>query len=213
MAQDELRAARERALALGCAPLVDAMGRTHTHPAHLPAWQSPTPDVPLAGPAVTIGFLPTRDDLPGADRGFAEVLAEAAQDAPDGAVLVLSSGGHPGVSHAGGTKLARVPAHGLAGVLCDGLLRDFTELAALGLPTWCRGEAVRWGGDSVMPYVANVAVEVAGVTVAPGDFVYVDRAGGVVVPAASLGAVLDEAETVVADDARTVARIRGGVSR
>ena len=27
----------------------------------------------------------------------------------------------------------------------------------------CRGEAVRWGGDSVMPYAAGLAVEVAGV--------------------------------------------------
>ena len=38
---DQLEVWRARALAVGCAPLVDAMGRTHTHRAHLPAFRSP----------------------------------------------------------------------------------------------------------------------------------------------------------------------------
>lgn len=201
---------RERALAVGCAPLVDAMGRTHQHRAHLPALRSPTPGRALFGPAATMQFVPTRDDLPEAGLGFEGVFAAAVRDAPPGAVLVLSSGGYPDISHAGGVKLSRVARHGLAGVLADGLLRDFAELSEGAFATWCRGEAVRWGGDSVMPHAANVAVEVAGVTVVPGDYVYVDAAGGVVIPAGSLEAVLGEAESVVADDARDRAAIRSG---
>lgn len=201
---------RERALAVGCAPLVDAMGRLHQHRAHLPALRSPAPERPLLGPAVTLQFQPTRDDLPETGLGFDGVFAAAVRDAPPGAVLVLSSGGYPDISHAGGVKLSRVTRHALAGVLADGLLRDFPDLAAMGFATWCRGEAVRWGGDSVMPFAANVAVEVAGVTVVPGDVVYVDRAGGVVIPAASLEEVLAEAERVVADDARLQGEIEAG---
>ena len=201
---------RDRALAVGCAPLVDAMGRTHRHRAHLPALSSPAPDRVLFGPAVTLHYLPTRDDLPEPDAGFGQVFADVVRDAPADAVLVMSSGGYPDVSHAGGVKLTRVATHGLAGVLADGLLRDFVELAGLGFATWCRGEAVRWGGDSVMPYAANVAVEVAGVTVLPGDYVNVDRAGGVVVPRASMETVLTEAESIVADDARVQAELREG---
>lgn len=200
MPGDTLGEHRRRAVAVGCAALVDAMGRTHQHRAHLPALQSPAPERVLFGPAITIHFLPTREDLAGADRGFGELFAEAVAGAPEGAVLVLSSGGYPDVSHAGGVKLTRIARQGLAGVLADGRLRDFTELAEHGFATWCRGEAVRWGGDTVMPYAANVAVEVAGVTVAPGDYVYVDAAGGVVIPAGSLPAVLAEAEQIVADD-------------
>jgi regulator of RNase E activity RraA len=207
---DKLSAWRERAVAVGCAPLVDAMGRTHQHRAHLPALRSPAPARPLFGPAVTMQYLPTRDDLPVADLGFGRLFAEAVRDAPGGSVLVLSSGGYPDTSHAGGVKLSRVAVHGLSGVLADGLLRDFAELAEMGFATWCRGEAVRWGGDSVMPYAAQVAVEVAGVTVVPGDYVYVDATGGVVIPAGSLEAVLAEAERVVADDARDRAAIEAG---
>ena len=191
---------RRRALAVGCAPLVDAMGRTHGHRAHLPALASPAPDRVLFGPAVTMQFLPTREDLPANDRGFGDVFAEAVRDARPGTVLVISSGGYPEVSHAGGVKLSRAQRHRLAGVLADGQLRDFVELAGMDFATWCRGEAVRWGGDSVMPSAANVAIEVAGVTVVPGDYVDVDSAGGVVIPAASIEAVLAEAETIVKDD-------------
>jgi regulator of RNase E activity RraA len=201
-AAEELRAWRDRAVAVGCAALVDAMGRTHQHRAHLPALRSPAPDRVLFGPAITIRYLPTRDDLPQSELGFGALFAEAVRDAPPGAVLVLGSGGYPEVSHAGGVKLSRVAAHGLSGILADGLLRDFGELASYGFATWCRGEAVRWGGDSVMPYAANVALEVCGVTVVPGDHVYADSAGGVVIPAGSLEAVLDEAERIVADDER-----------
>lgn len=207
MPADEQAALHSRVLALGCAPLVDAMGRTHPHRAHLPALSSPDPDRVLFGPVVTVQFLPTRVDVVGAGREFTDVAAEALRGAPEGAVLVLSSGGYPDISHAGGTKLAHAAVEGAAGILCDGLLRDFDELAALGLPVWCRGEAVRWGGDSVVPHRANTPVEAFGVTVVPGDWVYADRAGGVVVPAADLVAVVDEAERVVAEDAAALARL------
>ncbi|USQ77326.1 RraA family protein [Ornithinimicrobium cryptoxanthini] len=213
---EELDTWRERALAVGCASLVDAMMRTHGHRATLPALASPTPERALFGPVVTMQFLPTRDDLPAKDgapvkdRGFGDVFAEAVHDAPPGTVLVISSGGYPDVSHAGGVKLSRAQRHQLAGVLADGQLRDFAELASMDFATWCRGEAVRWGGDSVMPAAANVTVEVAGVTIVPGDYVYVDSAGGVVIPAASLETVLTEAETIVRDDEGYQRKIESG---
>ncbi|WP_256837759.1 RraA family protein [Ornithinimicrobium faecis] len=201
---------RERALAVGCAPLVDAMMRHHEHKADLPALHSPAPERALFGPAVTMQFLPTRDDPAAQDRGFGDVYDEAVRGAEPGAVLVINSGGYPESSHAGGVKLSRASRDGLAGVLADGRLRDFAELADAGFATWCRGEAVRWGGDHVMPYAANVAIEVAGVTIAPGDYVYVDSAGGVVIPAASLETVLAEAETIVSDDEGFRAGISSG---
>jgi regulator of RNase E activity RraA len=142
---------------VSCASLVDAMGRRHGHRAHFLPLVSPTPARPLFGPAATIGFLPARadlDDLP----DFADVFYEAIGPRPQGRVLVLSSGGHPDASHAGGTKLSRVQHHGLAGVVSDGRLRDFDQLAGYDFATWCRGEATRWGGDTVMPYAAGQPV-------------------------------------------------------
>ena len=77
---------------------------------------------------------------------FAGWFYRAVGDAPKGKVLVLSSGGYPDVSHGGGTKLPRVHNHGLAGVLTDGRLRDFGEMAEYDFAAWCgRGHTLgRW---------------------------------------------------------------------
>ena len=72
---------------------------------------------------------------------------------------------------------------------------------------WCRGEATRWGGDTVMPFAANVAVEIAGVCVIPGDYVYADASGAVVIPRSSLRRVTDEALSVEAEDAQSMKEI------
>ncbi|WP_306191875.1 MULTISPECIES: RraA family protein [unclassified Streptomyces] len=195
---------------LGCATLVDAMGRVHGHRAHIPSMVSPDPGRPLFGPAATISFMPYREDLTGPGLDFGHFYRGALGDGPlSGQVLVLSSGGYPDVSHGGGTKLSRADGSGLAGVLADGRLRDFGQLRGYSFSTWCRGEAVRWGGDTVMPHAFNVTVEVAGVCVSPGDYVYMDSAGGVVIPSASLHRVVGIAEEVEAEEAEAERSIRG----
>lgn len=192
---------------VSCASLVDAMGRRHDHRAYLLPLTSPDPARPLFGPAATITYLPYRADLD-EPPSFAELFSRAVGPRPEGRVLVLSSGGDPEASHGGGTKLSRAQNHGLAGVVSDGRLRDFAQLAGFDFATWCRGEATRWGGDAVMPYAAGQPVVLGGVCVMPGDYVYVDASGGVVVPAPDAPHVFAEARRIEAEDARSVEQIR-----
>lgn len=191
---------------VSCASLVDAMGRVHTHRAHILGLVSPAPRR-LFGPAATLAYLPYRDDLPQTGIGFGPLFYEALGSSPAGPVLVLSSGGYTDAAHGGGTKLSRLVHTRAAGVLADGRLRDFEELGGYAFTTWCRGETTRWGGDTIMPFAANVAVEVGGVSVVPGDYVYADASGAVVIPRASLKRVFDEARSVEAEDARSLKEI------
>ena len=191
---------------VSCASLVDAMGRVHSHRAHILGLVSPAPRR-LFGPAATLAYLPYRDDLPQTGIGFGPLFYEALGSSPNGAVLVLSSGGYTDAAHGGGTKLSRLVHTRAAGVLADGRLRDFDELGGYAFATWCRGETTRWGGDTIMPFAANVAVEVGGVSVVPGDYVYADASGAVIIPSASLQQVLDEARKVEAEDARSIKEI------
>ncbi|WP_255945871.1 RraA family protein [Streptomyces odontomachi] len=194
---------------LACASLVDAMGRLYGHRAHILSLVSPTPERILFGPAVTIAYLPHRDDRTETNElGFGGWFYRAVADAARGSVLVLSSGGYPDASHGGGTKLSRLHNHGLAGVLTDSRLRDFGELAGYDFSTWCAGEATHWGGGTVTPSAANVPVEVGGVCVIPGDYVFADRSGAVVIPARGLSDVIAQARRVDADDARSLSEIR-----
>jgi len=70
---------------------------------------------------------------------------------------------------------------------------DFGALGDYGFATYCRGETVRQGGNLIMPMAANVPVEIAGVGIMPGDYIYADASGAVVVPAAEIREVLEEA--------------------
>ena len=61
---------------------------------------------------------------------------------------MLAANGYTDTSLGGGTKLLRLQEHGCAGVLTDGPLRDFDELARCDFAAYCSGEATRWGGTA-----------------------------------------------------------------
>jgi 4-hydroxy-4-methyl-2-oxoglutarate aldolase len=188
---------------LKCADLVDAVGRLHRHRCHILDLVSPTPGRVLFGPAVTISYFPTCTAGLDPERyNLANLFYEAVGGDPEGKVLVLASNGYTEVSMGGGTKLGRVQNHRLAGVLTDGRLRDFGELAGYDFAAYCSGEATHWGGGEVTPFQANVPVVLKGVGVIPGQYVFADSAGAVVIPPQDLEQVLAEAHSIQADDAR-----------
>lgn len=185
---------------LGVADVVDALSASFTHKSHILDLASPDPTRMLFGPALTISFLPTRLDLMDMER---HSLGPAFYDAIDGAdpaghVLVMASGGHPDVSLGGGTKLSRLPNHGLDGVLCDGRLRDFEELQEYDVGVYCKGETVRAGGPVVRPYLTQVPVAVAGVTIVPGDFIFAQGSSAAVIPASIVEPTLERALKIMA---------------
>lgn len=183
------------------ADLVDAMGRLHRHRCHILDLVSPTPGRRMAGPAVTVSYFPTCNQaLDTKTYNFAELFYQAVGSDGDGKVLVLASNGYPETSLGGGTKLSRAQKMGLAGVLSDGRLRDFNELAGFDFATYCRGQATRWGGDAVTPYLANVPVVISRVGIHPGDFIFADASGAVVIPAPQVRDVVDEAMRVNEED-------------
>lgn len=107
-------------------------------------------------------------------------------DTPDGRVakvLVVDGGGSLRRALLGGNLGAAAARNGWAGVVIDGCVRDVAELAghavgiralaAMPLPTEKRGEGQ-----------AQVAVQLQGVWVRPGDWLYADEDGIVVTAAA-----------------------------
>ncbi|MFL5907783.1 MAG: RraA family protein [Solirubrobacterales bacterium] len=187
---------------LKSANLVDAMGRLHRHRCHILDLVTPTPGRVLFGPAVTISYFPSCSaGLDPEQYNFGNLFREAAGDDPAGKVVVLASNGYADTSMGGGTKLMRLQENGCAGLLTDGRLRDFDELAGYDFASYCSGEATRWGGDEVTPYQANVPVVVGKVGVWPGHYVFVDSSGAVVIPAEQVEEVLEGARGVQAEDA------------
>jgi 4-hydroxy-4-methyl-2-oxoglutarate aldolase len=195
---------------LKTADIVDAMGRLHRHRCHILDLVSPTPDRVLFGPAVTVSYFPSCSAALDPERyNLANLFYEAVGEESEGRVVLLASNGYTDVSMGGGTKLSRLQDHGCAGVLTDGRLRDFDELAGYDFAAYCSGEATKWGGGEVTPFQANVPVVLSGVGVMPGQYVFADRSGAVVIPDKQIEDVLADARSVEADDARYRDQISG----
>jgi 4-hydroxy-4-methyl-2-oxoglutarate aldolase len=194
---------------LTTANLVDAMGRLHRHRCHILDLVSPTPGRVLFGPAVTISYFPSCSAaLDPARYNLGNLFYEAVGDEPEGKVVVLASNGYTDVSMGGGTKLSRLQNHGCAGVITDGRLRDFDELARYDFAAYCSGEATKWGGGEVTAFQANVPVVLSGVGVIPGQYVFADSSGAVVIPDVQLDEVLAGAREVNQEDDRSMDEIR-----
>lgn len=200
----------ERLEQVNSASITDAMGRRYSHRAHVLDLVSPSPERRLFGEAVTMQYLPVRADVHNPERyNFARYFYLAVEAAPAaGKVLVISSAGHHDISVGGGTKLSRLQNLGMAGVLTDGRLRDFNELGRYDFAAFCSGQTTRWGGDTVMPMAVQCPVEISGVTIMPGDYVYADDSGAVVIPAESVDWVLDEAVRIELADQTALAQIQ-----
>ena len=191
------------------ATLTDAVGRICGHRADILDLVSPTPGRKLFGRAVTIRYVPNRADLRDEDRrSFASCFYEAIGDKPEGLVLVLDSSSQHDVSVGGGAKFSRLHNHGLAGLITHARVRDFNELAAFDPVFYCRGEAIQAGAGDLMPVAANVPVSLCGTTVVPGDYVYADSSGVVVIPARHLEQVLGSAAEIQAEDKAILSVIR-----
>lgn len=112
-------------------------------------------------------------------------LVKAALDTPgEGRVLVVDGGASLRRALVGGNLGAAGAKNGWAGIVVDGCVRDSAELAAcdlgiralalMPLPTEKRNEGQR-----------DVAIQVQGVWVRPGDWLYADE-DGIVVSATAL---------------------------
>ncbi len=184
------------------------MGRLHRHRCHILDLVSPTPGRVLFGPAVTISYFPSCSAALDPERyNLAKLFYEAVGDEPEGKVVVLASNGYADVSMGGGTKLSRLQVHGCAGVITDGRLRDFDELARYDFAAYCSGEATKWGGGEVTPLQANVPVVLSGVGVMPGQYVFADSSGAVVIPDGQIDDVLAGARAVNDEDAGSLDEI------
>ncbi len=190
---------KEQIEGLGVADVVDAMMMTIQHRAHAIHLDSPDPRRVLFGPAVTIGYMPVRKDLMDPEKhslGPAFYRAIGDED-PTGKVLVMASNGYAHASLGGGTKLSRLRNHKMAGILCDGRLRDYEELNSYDFAVYCKGETVRAGGNEIQPYLTNVPVCVDGITVVPGDYVFAQGSAAVIIPAGSAEAILKKSRGIM----------------
>lgn len=189
--------------------ICDAMDELYDHKAYVRDLISPTPGRTLFGPAATIRFIPVREDAYDPNvHSFDRLFYEAVEEPREGQVLVIDTSGHFDLAIVGGNKATRLDANRLAGMLADCRFRDFDEIAELDLATWCRGSSPKAGSSNLMPVGANVPAVIGDTTIIPGDWIYADTVGAVVIPEEHLDEVLDRAVEIEEADVEKAKTIR-----
>lgn len=154
------------------------------------------PDQPvLVGPAWTVRFVPSREDLDtmALYATEASLHRRAIEECPAGAVLVLAPGGEARASVMGDMMALRLRVRGVAGAITDGGYRDAPGIRGTGLPCFQSRNSGPATPLALSPVEFQVPVGVAGVAVYPGDVIVGDAEGVVCIPAHLVEEVAQEA--------------------
>ncbi|MBM3589592.1 MAG: ribonuclease activity regulator RraA, partial [Alphaproteobacteria bacterium] len=94
----------------------------------------------IVGPAFTLRFTPTREDLATVDSWSSPRSTRAAiEDMPEGCVAVADAMGSKAAGIFGDILCARMAKKGVAGLVTDGVVRDGAGVIGTGLPVYCQG--------------------------------------------------------------------------
>ena len=183
--------------AVGAATASSELSKLGVRNAHLRGPVSFSPGKTVAGPALTLQFLPKREDLYDVDE-YADperqLHRHVLYHARPGDVVVVDARADMASGVFGEMMLTYFLGRGGAGVVVDGCLRDFGKVRELGLGLWIRGATPNFHTQTdIVPHAVNVPIACGGTVVEPGDIIVADDDGAVVVPVGLAEALLARA--------------------
>ncbi len=154
----------------------------------------------MVGEAFTLRYIPAREDLNPISvfQDRAHPQRKAVEDCPPGAVFVIDSRKDARAASAGSILVSRLMVRGVAGVVTDGGFRDSPEIAALPFPAYHQRPSAPTNLTVHQALDINVPIGCGDAPVWPGDVIVGDREGVVVIPAAIVDEIADEAVEMTA---------------
>jgi 4-hydroxy-4-methyl-2-oxoglutarate aldolase len=166
--------------------------------------------VPLSPPAKAAGRVVTVKLVEANGRQATRHLCTAAIEASNpGDVIVIEN---PRLDAAGwgGILSAAARTKGVAGVICDGAVRDVDESRELEFPVFARAAVPRTARGRIIEESFNEPIQVGELTVIPNDLVLADGSGVVFLEAARAEEVLSNAEMIAAREAKMKEAVMSG---
>ena len=112
-----------------------------------------------------------------------------------GAVLVIDGGTSRDTALLGEILVYAARLRGIAGIVLQGLVRDFAAIAAQGLPVFAQGATARGPVKETLGAI-EVPIQCGGVLVRPGDLVTGDDDGVVIVPQEEAAQVMERVKAI-----------------
>lgn len=187
---DITRPAKELCEALaeiGSATAAGELSKLGIRNPHLVGLTSRTAGACYAGPALTLQFMPKREDIyqVGEYRDpETQLHRHVLYHTQPGDFVVVDARGDLSSGVFGEMMLTYFKGQGGVGVVIDGCIRDFPKAKDLGLGLWLKGTTPNFHTQTnIIPFAVNVPIACAGVLVMPGDIIVADDDGVVCVPA------------------------------
>jgi regulator of RNase E activity RraA len=112
---------------------------------------------------------------------------------PAGTIAVVDAMGITDAGIFGDILCARMVKRGVAALVTDGAIRDLAGVLSTSLPIWCQGAAAPPSVAGLTFVAWQQPIGCGGVAVFPDDLIVLDDDGAVVVPAAFVDQVVNEA--------------------
>lgn len=181
---------------------LDALGLKGSTYGIRPMWHTMSK---IFGPAVTLKMTAA-----GLTKGKHHLGVKAIDAAENGDVIVVDNGGRLDTSCWGGILANGAKMKGVSGVVIDGACRDLDDCIECGFPVYARGTVVATARGRVMEEATNVMIQFGGIQVRPGDVIFGDRSGVVIIPAERLADVVAKAEELYQKEESMVSEIKAG---
>jgi 4-hydroxy-4-methyl-2-oxoglutarate aldolase len=143
-------------------------------------------------------------------------VMQAVHDAPDGSVLVYDTGGDEEMAHFGELSATLARSHGARGLLMSGNVRDVRHIREVpDFDVFTVGTCpAEYGGWDIIG--VNEPIDLPGhltryVAVHPGDFIFGDADGVLIVPASHVDEVLLRVEQLASKETRERSLLAAGM--
>ncbi|MDR1516230.1 MAG: RraA family protein [Synergistaceae bacterium] len=167
-----------------------------------PMWHTMTK---VLGEAVTLKMTAA-----GLTKGKNHLGVKAIDAASAGNVIVIDNGGRLDTSCWGGILANGAKMKGVNGVVIDGACRDIDDCVECGFNVYARGAVVATARGRVMEESTNTMVQFGGVQVRPGDIVFGDKSGVVIIPIERLDDVMGKALELYKKEEDMIKEIKSG---
>lgn len=158
----------------------------------------------ICGQAFTVHYVPV-----GTVKG---TVGDFLDDVEPGQVVVLDNAGRDYCTVWGDIMALTASIKRIEGTLIDGVCRDIPALKKIGYPIFSKGYYMVTGKDRVMVDAVNVNISVSGVQVKPGDVIFGDDTGAIVIPYERVIEVLEISEKIAQTEALIEKEVRNGLS-
>ena len=185
---------------IGSATAAGELARLGIRDPHIQGPVARTPGKSIVGPALTLQFMPKREDQYAVDE-YADpekqLHRHALYNTQPGDIIVVDARGdmHSGVF--GDMMMTFFSGQGGIGAIIDGCIRDFPKIIKdLDIGLWLKGTTPNFHTQTnIVPFAVNVPIACGDTLVMPGDIIVADDDGATVVPSTLAPELVEKAQS------------------